>query len=107
MLPSDALSVEYRRHAVERYGERVRPGCSFTATLEQLHGVVECAGQIVSEPPLWAPWDAGTSAYLVVGDDIVFPLENRTGRGVRRRDLFDPGLAASGGACGAAGAAPP
>ena len=77
MLRGETLAVEYGRHAVERYGERVRPGCSFTTTLEQLVAVVECAGRIVSEPPLWAPWDNGTSAYLVIGDDIVFPLKAR------------------------------
>jgi hypothetical protein len=66
--------VGFHRHAVERYAERVRPACSFAATLAELRAVVDCAGVVASIPPDWAPWDGATAAYLLIGEDIVFPL---------------------------------
>lgn len=77
MPRTEVVTVEYHRHAVERYGERVRPGCSSSTTLSQLRAVVACAGEIAVEPPAWAPWDSRSSAYLLLGEDIIFPLRMR------------------------------
>src|SRR4051812_42957202 len=68
--------VEYSRHALERYAERVRPGLPLSSIESELRSVVTCGGRIVVVPPLWAPWDSKSSAYLVVGDDVVLPLRS-------------------------------
>ena len=74
MSPANAMCIEYREHAIERYGERVRIAVSLAAIERELRAVVACAGQIVPIPPAWAPWDINDSAYLRIGEDIVFPL---------------------------------
>jgi hypothetical protein len=74
MSPANAMCVEYGEHAIERYGVRVRSAALPAAIEHELRAVVACAGQIVAIPPAWAPWDVNDSAYLTIGEDIVFPL---------------------------------
>lgn len=74
MSPANAMCIDYGEHAIERYGERVRVAVSPAAIERELRAVAACVGQIVPIPPAWAPWDVNDSAYLTIGEDIVFPL---------------------------------
>jgi hypothetical protein len=70
--------VEFSRHAVERYEERVRPGLSHARLSEELLRMAS-AGRIVPAPPRWVAWDLRSPLYLELGD-VVFPLR-RSGEG--------------------------
>src|SRR3954453_15570223 len=77
MAATIAATVDFQRHGVERYGERVRAGVSVDAVEAELRAITQCVGRIVDEPPLWVALDRTTTAWLMIGDDIVFPLRGR------------------------------
>lgn len=93
------LPVVFSRHAVARYCERVRAMSSVTAAAGDLAQIAVVAGRIVIEPPLWVTWQLRTPAYLMLGDDVVFPLtgeagEARTATTCLVRGSFPPAVAA-------------
>jgi hypothetical protein len=77
---SGVESVDYGDHAVERYGDRLRPAALAAGLRREIRAVAAAGGAIVTVPPIWAAWDAHTDAYLQIGEDIIFPLiARRTG----------------------------
>lgn len=67
-------SVLISDHAVERYGERVKPTLSKTQVVAEIPGMV-ALGELQRRIPTWA---ARTSEradeWIVIGDSIAFPV---------------------------------
>ena len=72
-LGDRSLVLELSKHAIARYGERVRPALSVPELEAELIHVL-AHGQACTTPPPWlARGDQRSEAYLSLGD-IVFPL---------------------------------
>jgi hypothetical protein len=87
-LPVEGRRVFMTLHALERYGERVRPHLSAYAQIHQdAARLVECAGVLSDTAPDWVneSWyrdnDTDPRGWLICGD-VCFPLaEDREKRG--------------------------
>jgi hypothetical protein len=66
------VPVQFSRHAVNRYAERVRPGMAGDRLSEELTRVL-ALGSLVPRPPSWTVWDMRSPLYLELGD-VIFPL---------------------------------
>jgi hypothetical protein len=76
------LVVEVTEHAIERYGERVRPSLATGQLESEVLHVVEQVGVICWQPLEWCLTsdDPTTIGWLNVGADICFPLQFHRGK---------------------------
>jgi hypothetical protein len=71
-------------HAIERYRERVRPGFGFVEAEADLLRVLGL-GVWSEEPPGWAfyvPEHADNAGFVLLGDDVVFPVSRQDSGGL-------------------------
>lgn len=70
------MRVRLSRHCVERFHERFRPALDLIRARAELERLIE-HGEIAGEPPEWMAQKMRQSsdAYLIVGDDLVLPLD--------------------------------
>lgn len=76
-LPGDCLPVAFSPHAVERFGERCRPGLTPDEVRIQLCHMLASA-RVTRTAPDWIRAN-GAAAYLLLGADLVMPLFDRAG----------------------------
>lgn len=76
----DRIEVALTRHALERFGERVRPALADEALATELGALISRFGRVLNEPPVWQA-ERGrqkSDLYIELGEDLVVPL-NRGG----------------------------
>lgn len=68
--------ITVSEHAQERYRERVRDVLDVEGEIVLLAGV---CGRVQFEPPAWRGWsDQPVEVWLMLGDDVAFPLVRGT-----------------------------
>jgi hypothetical protein len=75
-LPGDSVALDFSAHAVERFGERLRPGLAEDQIRRQLWHMLATA-TVTREPPPWFSGDRTAVAYLTLGADDCMPLRDR------------------------------
>lgn len=70
------MNVRLSQHCVERFHERFRPALDVIRARAELELLLE-QGEIAPDPPEWMArkMRQRADAYLIVGDDLVLPLE--------------------------------
>jgi hypothetical protein len=69
-----AMELILSLHSIERFQQRLRPALSVSAAGDELERLMAHA-EFSVEPPLWAAsTPTRTHGWLMVGDDIAFPL---------------------------------
>lgn len=70
------MRVRLSHHCVERFHERFRPALDLIRARAELQALIE-HGEIAAEPPEWMGRTMAqrADAYLVVGEDLVIPLD--------------------------------
>jgi hypothetical protein len=77
------MTVTLTVHAVERFQERVRPTLDLEAAKTELDRRADQFGRRVEARPDWLGMEgrnivAPADAYLLIGDDVVLPLADRS-----------------------------
>jgi hypothetical protein len=72
----EAVALELSDHAVERWHERVRPGLSPEAAEDDLVATLETHGHFAERPDWVAGREYPNTRWLMLGDDIAFPVQN-------------------------------
>jgi len=76
-LPADQVAVNWSDHALQRFGERCRPGLEQADVRRELSRLLASA-LVTRKPPAWFLSETTMAcAYLTLGDEIVFPLHAR------------------------------
>jgi hypothetical protein len=86
---TESVALELSDHAVEQWHERVRPGLTLEQAEEDLARQLETHGRW--EAPGWLPDEELADArWLMVGDDVAFPVRGELVMSCLVRASYDP-----------------
>jgi hypothetical protein len=84
-----AVELELSEHAITRWHERVRPGLTLEAAEEDL--VRQLATHACWGPPDWlSEKELGGDRWLMIGDDVAFPVRGNFLASCFVRGIFNP-----------------